>query len=235
MLFKTGDAAVTLERSGKINIGVDYSDSTCFFGQDSEEAYEEFADQYEWMNPSLVFDYYDWQDTALVYINIEDPETEETLLIAYDVCIDKNESNIALPLDYFVPEIDVDPDTAFVTSCEVDGFNYLALSVNGIVRPICDVGGNMGAEMNASGAWFNVPDCSNIKGAGQGIEILPEQVAFCPQWSARSCSVNQGNVTTSLKASVMMLDREWLIMTPELTAPAGEWNIQPSEFSVGEA
>lgn len=235
VLFQMGGAAVILDQSGKINFGVDYNESSCFFGDDSEQAYNEFADQYEWMVPSLAFSYYDWEDTALDYIYIEDPETGNNLLVAYDVCVDENESNIALPLEIFVPEIDIDPETAFITSCEVDGVNYLALSVNGIVRPIIDLGGNMGAEVTQNGACFNVPDCSNVRAAGQGIDTLPTQIAYTGIWVPRSCSIDQGNVTTSLKASVIMLDREWLVMTSQLSAPAGDWYLEPSVFSVGEA
>lgn len=235
VLFQMGGAAVILDQSGKINFGVDYNEEYCFFGQDSEQAYTEFAGQYEWMVPSLALEFDISSGKAYDTIYIADPETGDNLLIAYDVCVDKNEGNIALPLDFFIPEIDVDPESAFITSCEVDGFYYLALAVNGIVRPICDVGGNMGAEMTQNGASFNVPNCSNVRGAGQEIVSIPAQVAFCTIWSARSCSVNQGIVTTSLKTSVMMLNREWLILTPELTAPAGDWYIQPSDFSVGEA
>ena len=235
VLFQMGGAAVILDQSGKINFGFDYSDESCFFGDDSEQAYREFADLYEWMVPSLALEFYSISDKATNTIYIADPDSGDNLLVAYDICVDMNESNIALPLNVFIPEIHVDPETAIITSCYFDGFYYLALAVNGIMRPICDVGGNMGAEMTPQGAFFNVQNCSNVKGGGQEIVSLPAQLALCDIWSARSCSVSQDIVTTTLKASVMMLNREWLVMTPELSAIAGDWFIQLSDFSVSEA
>lgn len=235
VLFQMGGAAVILDQSGKINFGVDYNETTCFFGQDSEQAYEEFADQYDWMVPSLAFSYENISVVTIDTIYISDPESGDTLLVAYDVCSTDNESNIALPLDIFIPEITVDIETAFVTTCEVEDRTFLALSVNGIVRPIYDLMGNGGCPVTADGGTFNVTDCSDVGAAGVGMSNLPLQAALGNKWSARSCSVDNENVTTFLKCDAYMLDAEFTITSETITARGGTWYIQPSQFTVNES
>lgn len=235
VLFQMGGAAVILDQSGKINFGVDYNETTCFFGQDSEQAYEEFADQYDWMVPSLAFSYDNISVVTIDTIYISDPESGDTLLVAYDVCSTDNESNIALPLDIFIPEITVDIETAFVTTCEVEGRTFLALSVNGIVRPIYDLMGNGGCPVTADGGTFNVSDCNDVGAAGVGMSNLPLQAALGNKWSARSCSVDNENVTTFLKCDAYMLDAEFTITSEVITARGGTWYIQPSQFTVNES
>ena len=224
-----------LDQSGKINFGVDYNETTCFFGQDSEQAYEEFADQYDWMVPSLAFSYDNISVVTIDTIYISDPESGDTLLVAYDVCSTDNESNIALPLDIFIPEITVDIETAFVTTCEVEGRTFLALSVNGIVRPIYDLMGNGGCPVTADGGTFIVTDCNDVGAAGVGMSNLPLQAALGNKWSARSCSVDNEIVTTFLKCDAYMLDAEFTITSEVITARGGTWYIQPSQFTVNES
>lgn len=235
VLFQMGGAAVILDQSGKINFGFDYSDESCFFGHDSEQAYEEFADQYEWMVPSLALAFNDINDWAIDNIYISDPDSGDNLLVAYDICVDMNESNIALPLDIFVPEIDVDIETAFVTTCEVEGEPFLALSINGIVRPIYDIMGNGGCPVTADGGTFNVSDCNDVGAAGIGMGSLPLQAALGSKWIPRSCSVDGVLVTTFLKCDVYMLDYEFNITTELITEPGGTWYIPTSKFTVNEA
>ena len=235
VLFQMGGAAVILDQSGKINFGVDYNETTCFFGQDSEQAYEEFADQYDWMVPSLAFSYDNISVVTIDTIYISDPESGDTLLVAYDVCSTDNESNIALPLDIFIPEITVDIETAFVTTCEVEGRTFLALSVNGIVRPIYDLMGNGGCPVTADGGTFIVTDCNDVGAAGVGMSNLPLQAALGNKWSARSCSVDNEIVTTFLKCDAYMLDAEFTITSEVITARGGTWYIQPSQFTVNES
>lgn len=235
VLFQMGGAAIILDQSGKINFGVDYNEAYCFFGQDSEQAYTEFADQYEWMVPSLALSYSDISVMAIDTIYIADPESGDSLLVAYDVFVPMDKSNIALPLDVFIPEINVDIDTAFVTTCEVEGRPFLALSINGIVRPIYDIMGNGGCPVAADGGTFNVSDCSDVGAAGIGISEIPLQIALGNKWSARSCSVNNENVTTFLLCSVYMLDAEFTVTSETITARGGTWYIQPSQFTVNEA
>lgn len=235
VLFQMGGAAVILDQSGKINFGVDYSDSSCFFGNDSEQAYEEFSDQYEWMVPSLSLSYNNISIMAIDTVYIADPESGDNLLVAYDVFVSKDRGNIALPLDIFIPEINVNIDTAFVTTCEVEGRPFLALSVNGIVRPIYDIMGNGGCPVAADGGTFNVSDCSEVGAAGIGISEIPLQIALGNKWSARSCSIDDDNVTTFLLCSVYMLDAEFSITSETITARGGTWYIQPSQFTVNEA
>lgn len=235
VLFQMGGAAVILDQSGKINIGVDYNESSCFFGDDSEQAYNEFADQYEWMVPSLALSYNNINDFAINTVYIADPESGDSLMVAYDVCVDMSESNIALPLDIFVPEIIVDEETAFVTTCEVDGRTFLALSINGIVRPIFDISGNGGCPVTADGGTFNVSDCSDVGAAGVGMGDLPLQAALGNKWVARSCSMDNDIVTTFLKCDVFMLDYEFTVTTEVITATGGTWYIQPSQFTVNLA
>lgn len=235
VLFQMGGAAVILNQSGKVNIGFDYSDSSCFFGNDSEQAYEEFASQYDWMVPSLGLYFDEWGDVAYNVISISDPDTGNNLLVAYDICNNKDENNIELPLDVFVPEINVDVDTAFVTSCEVGSRSYLALSVNDVVRPIYDVTGNGGSQMSAEGGTFNVDDCQTVGAAGAGMPELPLQAALAGKWSARSCSIDGILVTTFLTIEVYMLGYNFVITTDVLTNPAGTWYIPTSQFTVNEA
>lgn len=235
VLFQMGGAAVILDQPGKINIGFDYSDSSCFFGNESEQAYEEFASQYDWMVPSLGLYYEEWSDVAYNVITIADPESGDSLLVAYDICFLNDESNIELPLDVFVPEIDVDINTAFVTSCEVGDRSYLALSVNDVVRPIFDVMGNGGSQMSAAGATFNVSDCQDVGAAGANMPELPLQAALAGKWRARSCSIDGSNVTTFLTIEVYMLGYNFIINTDVLTKPAGTWYIPTSQFTVNEA
>lgn len=235
VLFQIGGAAVILDQSGKINFGVDYNDQYCFFGQDSEQAYTEFAAQYEWMVPSLELSFSDISDRATDTIYIADHDSGEYLLVAYDLCVDMSESNIALPLDVFIPEIDIDFDSAFVTTCEVEGRQYLALSINGIVRPIYDISGNGGCPVTAEGGTFNVSDCSDVGAAGIGMGSLPLQAALGNKWVPRSCSVDGVLVTTFLKCDVYMLDYEFNITTELITETAGTWYIPTSKFTVNEA
>lgn len=235
VLFRKGDAAVILDHSGKLNFGVDYDEESCFFGQDSEQAYTDFADQYEWMDPSLQFAYDAIGDFAHETIYIADPESGDNLMVAYDICVKMSESNIALPLDIFVPEIHVDLDTAFVTTCEVEGKQFLALSINGIVLPIYDISGNGGCPVTADGGTFKVNDCSDVGAAGVGMSKLPLQAALGNKWSARSCSVDGVTITTFLKCDVYMLDVELNVTTETITGPEGTWYIQPSQFTVHEA
>lgn len=235
VLFQMGGAAVILDQSGKINIGVDYNDSSCFFGDDSEQAYNEFADQYEWMVPSLTLAYDEEDGIAQITIYIADPATGNNMLVAYDICVSMDYSNFALPLDIFVPEIDVDPETAFVTTCEVEGRTYLALSVNGIVRPIYDVGGNGGCQTTTDGAIFDVEDCENIRVGGDGMSEIPLQSALGNVWRARSCSMDNVLVTTFFTIEVYMLAGNFVITTEVLTHPSGTWYIPTSQFTVNEA
>ena len=235
VLFQMGGAAVILNQPGKINIGFDYSDSSCFFGNESEQAYTEFASQYDWMVPSLGLYYEEWGDVAYDVITIADPESGDSLLVAYDICHNKDESNIELPLDVFVPEIDVDVDTAFVTSCEVDGYSFLALSVNGVVRPVYDVTGNGGSQMSVEGATFNVDDCQTVGAAGVSMSDVPLQAALAGYWRARSCSIDGILVTTFLTIEVYMLGYNFIINSEVLTKPAGTWYIPTSQFTVNEA
>lgn len=236
VLFQMGGAAIILDQSGKINFGVDYDETFCFFGQDSEQAYTEFADQYEWMVPSLGFEYDEFNDDfAHNTIYIADPKSGDNLMVAYDICVDKSESNIALPLDVFIPEVVVDLETAFVTACEVEGRQYLALSINGIVRPIYDISGNGGCPVTAGGGTFDVNDCSNAGASGIGMSELPLQAALGNKWSPRSCSVDGVIITTFLKCDVYMLDYEFVIKTELITDTAGTWYIPTSQFTVNEA
>lgn len=235
VLFQMGGAAVILDQPGKINIGFDYSDSSCFFGNESEQAYEEFASQYDWMVPSLGLYFDEWGSIAYNVISISDPDTGNNLLVAYDICNNMDESNIELPLDVFVPEIDVDVDTAFVTSCEVDGYSFLALSVNGVVRPIYDVAGNQGCQMSEDGGTFNVDDCQTVGAAGVSMSDVPLQAALGNLWRARSCSIDGILVTTFLTIEVYMLGYNFIINTDVITNPAGTWYIPTSQFTVTEA
>lgn len=235
VLFQMGGAAVILDQPGKINIGFDYSDSSCFFGNDSEQAYSEFQNQYDWMVPSLGLSFEEWGSIANNVITIADPESGDSLLVAYDICNNKNESNIEVPLDVFVPEIDVDVDTAFVTSCEVDGYSFLALSVNGVVRPVYDVTGNGGSQMTAEGATFNVEDCQTVGAAGVSMSDVPLQAALAGNWRARSCSIDGVLITTFLTIEVNMLGYGFIINTEVLTKTAGTWYIPTSQFTVNEA
>lgn len=235
VLFQMGGAAVILDQSGKINFGVDYNDNSCFFGQDSEQAYTEFAAQYEWMVPSLELEFFDIGDRATNTIFIADHDSGEYLLVAYDLCVDKNVSNIALPLDVFIPEIDIDFDSAFVTTCEVEGRQYLALSINGIVRPIYDIEGNGGCQVAAGGGTFNVYDCNDVGAAGIAMSELPLQAALADKWSARSCSMDGVAVTTYLRCGVYMLNYEFNITTELITETSGTWYIPTSKFTVNEA
>lgn len=232
VLFQMGGAAVILNQSGKVNIGFDYSVSSCFFGNDSEQAYEEFANQYDWLVPSLGLSFEECGDVAYDVITIADPESGDTLLVAYDICNYKDKSNIELPLDVFVPEIDVDVDSAFVTSCEVDGYSFLALSVNGIVRPIFDVTGNHGCQMSEDGGTFNVPDCQEVGAAGVSMSDVPLQAALAGYWRPRSCSIDGILVNTFLSIEVYMLGYGFIINSETLTKPAGTWYIPTSQFTV---
>ena len=235
VLFQVGGAAVILNQSGKINFGVDYNEKYCFFGQDSEQAYTEFADQYEWMVPSLGFEYDDISGVAHETIYISDPDSGDNIMVAYDICVSMDESNIDLPLDIFIPEIHVDIDTAFVTACEVEGRQFLALSINGIVRPIYDIRGNGGCPVTTEGGTFNVSDCSDVGAAGVGMSELPLQAALGNNWKARSCSVDEVVITTYLKCDVFMLDYEFSVRTEIISQRGGTWYIPTSEFSVNEA
>lgn len=235
VLFQMGGAAIILDQSGKINFGVDYDENYCFFGQDSEQAYTEFADQYEWMVPSLGFKYDVIEDFAHENIYIEDPESGENLIVAYDICMDKSESHIALPLNVFIPPVNVELETAFVTTCEVEGRPFLALSINGVVRPIYDILGNGGCPVTDEGGTFNVSDCSDVGAAGSGMSSLPLQAALGNKWSPRSCSMDGVLVTTYLKCDVFMLDFELIVTTELITNPGGTWYIPTSQFTVNEA
>ena len=235
VLFNLGSAAVILEPSGKVEIGFDYTDESCFFARDSEQAYSEFQNQYDWMVPSLGLYFDEWGDVAYNVISISDPDTGNNLLVAYDICNNKDENNIELPLDVFVPEIDVDVDTAFVTSCEVGGRSYLALSVNDVVRPIYDVTGNGGSQMSAEGGTFNVDDCQTVGAAGAGMPELPLQAALAGKWRARSCSIDGVLVTTFLTIEVYMLGYNFIINSEVITETAGTWYIPTSQFTVNEA
>lgn len=235
VLFRMGGAAIILDQSGKINFGVDYDEKYCFFGHDSEQAYTEYADQYEWMVTSLRFEYASIGEVAQDTIYIADPDSGDNLMVAYDICVDMSESNIALPLDVFIPEIDIDLDTAFVTTCEVEGRQYLALSISGIVRPIYDIRGNGGCPVTAEGGTFRVNDCSDVGASGIGMGCLPLQAALGNKWSPRSCSVDGVIISTYLKCDVYMLDYEFVVTTELITETGGTWYIPTSQFTVNEA
>lgn len=235
LLFQQEGSAVVANQNGSVSCWFDIEGETVMFGELSEEAFEEFQDQYNWIAVGTSLSSYGYDGTNICTVSIFDDSEEVFNLVLYDFVVMSSGETLDLPISMFIERLEIDPDSAFITSCEVDGVNYLALSINGIVRPICDLAGNMGSEMTENGATFSVPDCSNVRAGGQGIVNLPAQIAITQVWSARSCSVDQGNVTTYLKASVTMLDWEWLVLTPEITKPAGDWYIPISDFSVGEA
>lgn len=234
-LLKIENAAIVVNQNETVTCTVDYENEQFVFGELNDLVYEQFQDQYDWIGLNLRFEFSDFDNIASSIFKLEDAETRENLLVAYDICGSTEENTIMLPLDVFVPEIDVDPGTAFVTTIEeVDG-TYLALSVNGIVRPIYDVGGNEGCPVAADGGTFNVSNCSDVRAAGVGMSELPLQAALGTPWRTRSCSVDDVLITTSLAIAVHMLGYDFSIDSESITDTAGMWYIQPSKFTVVEA
>lgn len=234
-LLKIENAAIVVRQDGKLDCNVDYENEQFSFQELNGLVYEQFQDQYDWIGLNLKFEFNDFDDIASSIFKLEDAVTRENLLVAYDICSSTVENTIMLPLDVFVPEIDVDPGTAFVTTIEEVGGTFLALSVNGIVRPIYDVGGNEGCPVTADGGTFEVTDCNDVAAAGAGMANLPIQAALGTPWRARSCSVDGVSITTSLAIAVHMLGCDFSIDSEIITDTAGMWYIQPSQFTVDEA
>lgn len=232
-LLKTDNKAIIVDGNNSIQLLPDYSNESFSFSATDENAPIEFQDDYEWLDISVLLSFYDVGDYRQCSFYITSSIEYEFSLCAYDWTMSDEDDEADIRINLWQVAVEVDPDTAFVTTTRIQNHDYLAISANGIIKPICDINRNGGCEIAADGATFEVLSCDDVAAGGRSLRPTPQGIAICSDWSARSCSVSQDNITTSLKTSVIMLDCEWLVLSPELTAPAGTWYVLPSDFSVG--
>lgn len=234
MLMVNGEGIILYD-DNSVQVKPDFGDLSFNFVDTDSDVAQATAGEFYWKEVETSLNYNEHNGVANVVFYIADPESGDSLLFAYDICMNMDDSSIVLPVDVFVPEIHVDLATAFVTSCEVGDHSYLALSVNDVVRPIYDVQGNGGCQMAAAGSTFEVLDCNNVGAAGESMPEMPLQAALGNKWRARSCSIDNVLVTTFLTIEVYMLGSTFVINTDVLTKPEGTWYIPTSQFTVNEA
>lgn len=234
MLMVNGEGIV-LYGDNSFQVEPLYDDESFNFIDTDSDVAQATAGEFNWKEVGTSLYYNDWDGVANVVFKITDPVSHGNLLMAYDICMNMDDNSIELPVDVFVPEIHVDLATAFVTSCEVGGRSYLALSVNDVVRPIYDVRGNGGCQMAADGGTFNVQDCQEVGAAGASMPEMPLQAALANYWRPRSCSIDGVLVTTFLTIEVYMLGSDFIINSEVITETAGTWYIPTSQFTVTEA
>lgn len=234
MLMVNGEGIILYDENS-VQVKPVYGDENFNFVDTDSDVAQATAGEFNWKEVGTSLYYNEHNGVANGVFKITDPVSHDNLLIAYDICMNMDDNPIVLPVDVFVPEIHVDLATAFVTSCEVDGRSYLALSVNDVVRPIYDVHGNGGCQMAANGGTFEVQDCENVRAAGASMPEMPLQAALGNKWRARSCSIDGVLVTTFLTIEVYMLGSDFVINTDVRTETGGTWYIPTSQFTVNEA
>lgn len=226
--------AIIVTDDNSILLLPDYSNNTFSFGETDDNAPSEFGDDYEWLNISVLAQYYNVGDYRQCCFFIKSLVGYVFDLCVYDWNMNAEDEEADIQLNLWQVPLDVDPDTAFITAVPIRNINRLAISLGGIIKPLCDINGNKGCEVTADGAKFEVLACDNIRAAGAGLAPVPQQIALCDNWDVTRCSVDGGNITTKLITTVYMMGYELRIQSVEKTGAPGTWFLLPSTFSVHE-
>lgn len=237
-----GDIALLVHNNNAIIVSVtdsvllvpDYQNETFSFSDTDENAPSEFSDDYEWLDISVLAQYYTVGDYRQGCFFIKSLVGYVFDLCVYDWNMTAEDDEADIRLNLWQVPVDVDPETAFITATRLQNHDYLALSINGIVKPLCDINRNGGCEITTDGATFEVLACNNVGAGGRGLNPIPQGVALCDDWDVTSCSVDGGNITTKLVTTVYTMGYELGIKSVEKTDAPGTWYLLPSMFSVHE-
>lgn len=226
--------AIIVSDEDSILLVPDFSNNTFSFSDTDENAPSEFASDHEWLDISVLAQYYDVGDYRQCCFFIKSLVGYVFNLCVYDWNMSREDEEADISLDLWQVPVEVDPATAFITAMRIRNLNFLAISLNGIVKPLCDINDNKGCEVTIDGATFDVLACNNVSAGGSGMAPVPQQVALCDNWEADSCTVDGGNITTKLMTTVYTMGYELSILSVEKTDVPGTWNMLPSMFSVSE-
>lgn len=228
------DNAIIVSDDNSIVLLPNFANNTFDFNDYDENAPQEFRDDYEWLDIRLHADYFTVGTNHQCCFFIQSLVGYEFELCAYDWHMNAGDSEADVPINFWQVPVEVDPETAFITSVQVQNREFLAISINGIVKPLCDLDVNNGCQVINLGATFDVQSCDNVSAGGNGMAPVPQGVALCSEWDVTSCSVDGGNITTKLVTTVYTMGFELGIESDEKTDAPGTWYLLPSEFSVRE-
>lgn len=233
-LLVHNDNAIIVTDSNSILLVPDFTNDTFSFSDTDENAPSEFASDYEWLDISVLANYYTVGDYRQCCFFIKSLVGYVFDLCVYDwnMTLEDDEADISINL-WQVP-VEIDPDTAFITATRLQNYDYLAISINGIVKPLCDINNNGGCEITTDGATFEVLACNNVSAGGRGLRPIIQGVALCSDWDVTRCSVDGGNITTKLVTTVYTMGYELGIRSVEKTDAPGTWYLLPSMFTVHE-
>lgn len=226
--------AIIVDGNDSIQLLPDFAHDSFSFSNTDENAPSEFIDDYEWLDISVLLQFYDVDNYRQCCFFIKSLVGYAFDLCVYDWAMSTGDDEADISIDLWQVPIEVDTATAFVTAVRMQNHDYLALSINGIVKPICDINGNAGSEITADGATFEVLACNNVAAGGRGLNPLPQQIPLCDDWDVDSCSVDGGSITTKLITTVYTMGYELEIQSVEKTDAPGTWHLLPTMFSVHE-
>lgn len=233
-LLMHDNKAIIVDGSDSIQLLPDFANDTFTFSNTDENAPSEFVDDYEWLDISVLLQFYNVGDYRQCCFFIKSLVGYVFDLCVYDWNMTNEDDEADIRINLWQVPVEVDPATTFITATRMQNHDYLALSINGIVKPLCDINRNGGCEITADGATFEVLACNNVGAGGRGLNPIPQGVALCDDWDVDSCSVDGGNVTTKLITTVYTMGYELGIQSVEKTDAPGTWHLLPSMFSVQE-
>lgn len=234
-LLLHNDKAIIVDVTDSIQLLPDFSNDTFSFSNTDENAPSEFIDDYEWLDISVLLSFYNVGNYRQCNFFIKSLVGYEFDLCVYDWAMSTDDDEADIHINLWQVPVDVDPETAFVTTTRMQNHDYLALSINGIIKPLCDINGNAGSEVTPDGATFEVLSCENVSPGGRALNPLPQQIPLCDNWYTTSCSIDGELITTVLMTEVYTMDYDLIIISEVITDTAGTWYIRPSQFTVIEA
>lgn len=228
------DNAIIVSEDDTVRLLPDFSNETFDFNDYDQNAPQEFRDDYEWLDLRACVDFYTVGTNKQCCFYIQSLVGYEFELYVYDWHMKSSDNGTDVPIDLWQVPIVVDPETAFITSVQKQNREFLAISINGVVKPLCDMDGNNGCQVIHLGATFDVNACDNVSAGGYGMAPVPQGVALCSEWDVTSCSMDGVLITTKLVTTVYTMGCELGIESILKTDAAGTWYLLPSDFSVRE-